>query len=136
MRDLARDYLLAGLGQKEKSMSSALLSAAKETKVKSRDLRDWIAAVDEMGELKRIDGADWDVEIGAITELAHHRGEQGHALLFDNIKGYPRGHRVLANTLSTVKRLATTLCMETHYSRPEFIKAIKRRITHVRRQYL
>ena len=75
----------------------------------SRDLRGWIRDAEALGELKHIDGADWDVEIGAVTELGHHRGEQSHALLFDQIKGYAPGYRVLSNTLNTTKRLAMTL---------------------------
>ena len=66
----------------------------KESKLTSRDLRGWMAAVDQIGELKQLDGADWDVEIGTVTEMGHHRGEQSKALLFDNIKGYPPGYRV------------------------------------------
>ena len=80
--------------------------------MESRDLRSWMAEVENLGELKRIDGADWDVEIGAVTELGHHRGEQSKALLFDNIKGHPKGYRVLSNTLNTLKRLAATLNMQ------------------------
>ena len=97
--------------------------------MESRDLRSWMAEVENLGELKRIDGADWDVEIGAVTELGHHRGEQSKALLFDNIKGHPKGYRVLSNTLNTLKRLAATLNMQTNYTRLEFVKDIKRHIT-------
>src|ERR1700686_5652375 len=99
--------------------------------MQSRDLRGWIKEAEVLGELKKIDGADWDVEIGAVTELGHHRGEQSHALLFDNIKGYPKGYRVLSNTLNTTKRLAITLGMPTNYTRLEFVKNIKDRITNV-----
>src|SRR5260370_29458162 len=95
----------------------------------SRALRGWIGAAEEFGELKKIDGADWDVEIGAVTELGHHRGEQSHALLFDHIKGYPEGYRVLSNTLNTTKRLAMTLHMDTNYTRLQFVKDIKKHIT-------
>jgi len=102
-----------------------------EAKQTSRDLRGWMAEVEKIGELKHIDGADWDVEIGAVTEMGHHRGEQSHALLFDNIKDYPRGYRVLSNTLNTTKRLAITLGMPTNYTRLEFVKNIKDRITNV-----
>lgn len=98
----------------------------------SRDLRGWMQSAEELGELKHIDGADWDVEIGAITELGHHRGEDSSALLFDNIKGYPPGFRVLSNTLNTLKRLAMTLYMDTNYSRIEFVKDIKRHISDVK----
>ena len=99
--------------------------------MQSRDLRGWISAAEALGELKHIEGADWDVELGAITELGHHRGEQSDALLFDRIKGYPDGYRVLSNTLNTTKRLAMTLHMDTNYTRLEFVKDIKRHITEL-----
>ena len=99
--------------------------------METRDLRGWIAEADRIGELKRINGADWNVEIGAITELGHHRGEHSHALLFDNIKGYPKGYRVLSNTMNTVKRIAMTLYMEPRLDRLEFVRDIKRHITNV-----
>ena len=101
-------------------------------KARSRDLRDWIADVDRIGELKAINGADWDVEIGTITEMGHHRGERSHALLFDNIKGYPKGYRVVSNTMNTTKRLALTLHQGTNYTRIEFVKEIKNRITNIK----
>src|SRR5713226_5724985 len=104
----------------------------KESKLTSRDLRGWMAAVDQIGELKQLDGADWDVEIGTVTEMGHHRGEQSKALLFDNIKGYPPGYRVLSNTLNTTKRLAVTLGIPTDYTRLEFVRKIKDRITNVK----
>src|SRR5260370_6074865 len=99
--------------------------------VEGRDLSGWIDQVEKLGELKRIEGADWDVEIGAITEMGHHRGEQSKALLFDNIKDYQRGYRVLSNTLNSVKRIATSLHMDTNYTRLEFVKDIKRHISEV-----
>src|SRR5207244_13323588 len=88
---------------------------------KGRDLRSWIDEVEKLGELARINGADWDVEIGAITELGHHRGEQSKAILFDQIKGYPKDYRILSNTLNTTKRIATTLDMHTKYTPIEFV---------------
>src|SRR5260370_36206040 len=111
--------------------AEAIISKERTTTTKGRDLRSWIDEVEKLGELARINGADWDVEIGAITELGHHRGEKSKAILFDQIKGYPEGYRVLSNTLNTVKRIATTLHMDTNYSRLDFIKDINRHITEV-----
>src|SRR3954467_6625490 len=60
------------------------------------DVREWLKVVDDMGELKRIDGANWDLEIGAIAELVYReRTGAIPALLFDQIKGYPKGFRIL-----------------------------------------
>src|SRR5437868_2603019 len=63
------------------------------------DLREFIAAIDQAGQLKRIDGADWDLEIGAIAEVTASR-PKAPALLFDNIRGYPPGYRVMCNLTS------------------------------------
>lgn len=35
-----------------------------------RDVREWIQKVDEMGELKIVENADWNLEIGALSVLA------------------------------------------------------------------
>lgn len=76
-----------------------------------RDLRGWMTQVEELGELKVVQKADWDVEIGVITEIVMNR--HGPALLFDNITGYPAGYRIVANALGGPKRLAYTLGLPT-----------------------
>ncbi len=36
------------------------------------DLRTFVRRVDEAGELLRVDGADWNLEVGAIADLVDH----------------------------------------------------------------
>ena len=72
------------------------------------DLRDWIKETEKLGELKRVEHADWDLEIGVIVDLYQERMGLP-ALLFDKIKGYPPGYRILANSLTSIKRIALTL---------------------------
>ena len=72
------------------------------------DVRQWLELVESMGELKRIDGADWDLEIGALTEVAG-RGRGASAILFDHIKDYPAGRRVLVGMIESLKRVAGRL---------------------------
>ena len=69
----------------------------KEVVVLFDDLRGFMQRLDEIGQLKKVEGADWDLEIGTITELMAER--LGPALLFDKIKGYAEGYRVLSNTV-------------------------------------
>ena len=72
------------------------------------DLRDWLARVEELGELRVVRGASWEEDIGAVTELMD--AEEGSpAVLFDDIPGYPAGHRVLVNANGTPRRQAVTL---------------------------
>ncbi len=76
------------------------------------DLRDLIALLEERGELMRIDGADWNLEIGTLQELifAEMGREQGApAMLFENIPGSPPGFRALTGVLATTRRLAMVM---------------------------
>ena len=71
------------------------------------DLRDFISAVDEGGELKNVSGAHWDKEIGAVTEVLYREQvDRSPALLFDNVPGYPKGFRCLYGMLGSPMRLA------------------------------
>jgi 3-polyprenyl-4-hydroxybenzoate decarboxylase len=58
---------------------------------KYTDLRDWLEIVDSFGELKKIDGADWNLEMGTLAELLSRETKAGAvpAVLFDNVPGYP-----------------------------------------------
>ena len=56
----------------------------------STDLRAWLGAVERMGELKTVEAADWNVELGAIAEL-NCRLKPTPALMFDNTRDYPAG---------------------------------------------
>ncbi|MPY72456.1 MAG: UbiD family decarboxylase, partial [Alphaproteobacteria bacterium] len=71
------------------------------------DVRDWLNVVESMGELKRIDGADWNLEMGTLAELIYReRSGTIPALLFDRIKGYPEGSRILFGQHCSYRRLA------------------------------
>lgn len=89
---------------------------------KIEDLRSWLKTVEEMGELQRIDGAHWDVEIGTISEINTKRANS-LALLFDKIADYPAGCRVLTGALMTTSRLGLTFGLGTNYSKRELVKA-------------
>ena len=67
-----------------------------------RDLRDFITALERNNELKTVKGADWDLEIGTIDELNYEK--LGPAFLFDRIKDYPEGYRILTNAMDSMRR--------------------------------
>ncbi|MBI2985713.1 MAG: UbiD family decarboxylase [Deltaproteobacteria bacterium] len=96
-----------------------------------RDLRDWIRRAEELGEVKTLKKCDWNLEIGAITELVAHR-EDGPAVLFDEIKDYPKGYRVLSNSLSSRKRLALTLNLPEGEAKMDFVRAWRERYKQIK----
>jgi UbiD family decarboxylase len=73
-----------------------------------RDLREFLALVDKLQALRRIEGADARFEVGAITELAAGMAD-APALLFDSIKGFPRGLRIFTNAVTSPQRAALAL---------------------------
>ncbi len=76
------------------------------------DLRQWIAALDRAGELKRIrTEVDPVLEITEITDRvskSKHGKPGGSALLFDNVKGHP-GSKVLINQFGSEQRMKLAL---------------------------
>lgn len=77
----------------------------------THSVRGWLRAVDELGELKAVDGVDWQESIGRVTEMLHHT-EDSPAVIFDRIPDYEPGNRILVNSLGTRKRLAITLGLD------------------------
>jgi UbiD family decarboxylase len=94
------------------------------------DLRNWLQRVEELGQLKRIEGAHWDLELGGISELMHRRPKPA-ALLFDAIPDYPRGQRVLANMLGTVERLAVTTGTDAGMTPLQYVEDWRRKVDHI-----
>ncbi len=76
-----------------------------------KDLREFIGLVDKLGALRRIEGADPRFEIGGITEVAAGMADCP-ALLFDGIKGFPRGFRIFTNATTNVQRAALALGLD------------------------
>src|SRR6476660_3527491 len=72
------------------------------------DLREWLRHIDAMGDLKHVNGANVEEDIGQATDVLHHT-PGSPAALFDNIPGYPAGFRVLVNSFNTHRRISYTL---------------------------
>jgi 4-hydroxy-3-polyprenylbenzoate decarboxylase len=72
------------------------------------DLREFIAALDTSGHLVRIKReVDWDMEVGAVSRRVFERF--GPAILFEKIKDYAAGYRVLNGPVATWNRVAIAL---------------------------
>jgi 4-hydroxy-3-polyprenylbenzoate decarboxylase len=94
------------------------------------DLREWMQKVDEFGELKTVEGCDWKYEMGAVAEV-YARNPPYAAILFDKIKDYPAGHRVLVGVHhQSLKRQCLTTHLPLDYDRNQFIRAWRQRLNN------
>jgi UbiD family decarboxylase len=88
------------------------------------DLRAWLAEVDGLGELRHVRGADWNLELGALSEL-NVKKDAPPALLFDEIKGYPKGFRVVTCTTSSPARLSSILRLPVQKTHQGLVQALR-----------
>src|SRR5262249_31388430 len=73
------------------------------------DLREFIARAERAGEIVRITGADWKLEMGTLAEIVNHARPEPPAILFEEVPGYPKGMRLLSGATNSSKRLAIAL---------------------------
>jgi UbiD family decarboxylase len=73
-----------------------------------QDLRAWIAEMEAADQLQRVLGAEPEEEIGGIVDV-YQRRIGNKAVLFDDIPGFPRGYRILANILTSIARINLTI---------------------------
>ncbi|MEE8518789.1 MAG: UbiD family decarboxylase, partial [Dehalococcoidia bacterium] len=95
------------------------------------DLREWIERIDEMGELTRVDGVDAHLELGGLVDL-YQWDMENPALLFDKIKGYPEGYRLLANVLTSLRRVCLSLDLPIDLTRKEVVAAWRDRLKEMK----
>src|SRR5437899_10041287 len=88
----------------------AFAETASDTNVHYRGLRDWLDKVQGIGELLHVNGADWNTEMGSITQMLTEKSNgTAPAILFDEVPGYPKGFRTLYGHFSSIRRVALTL---------------------------
>ena len=91
-------------------------------------IREWLKEVEKLGELRTLKGADWDLEIGAIRELVE-KEKNGPAVLFDEIKGYPKGFRLLLNSMGSLNRFALSANVSPADSKPlSMVRSVREKL--------
>ena len=89
--------------------------------------------MDAAGQLKKVNDAHWDKEMGAVTEVLYReKVDQAPALLFDQIPGYPKGMRCLYGMLGSPARLALALGMEARVGedRMSMLNSVRRKMAN------
>ncbi len=91
------------------------------------DLREFIEKAEELGEVEVIDGAHWDVELGALSDLKAETPDSP-LLMFDNIKDYPPGYRVASNPFASSRRTALGLDLPLEASKADQVKTMRSKL--------
>ncbi|MBI2987991.1 MAG: UbiD family decarboxylase [Deltaproteobacteria bacterium] len=95
------------------------------------DLREWLSALEKAGELQRVTTeVDWNLEAGAIVRRVCET--DGPAVLFEKIKDYPAGFRILGAPMAQSRchryaRLAIALDLPPESSVQEITESYLRR---------
>ena len=92
-----------------------------------QDMRTFISRLEELGEVKRLEGVDLNLEVGALTELMGEREDS--ALLFDGFKDYPHGFRVFSNVFRTCRRAAVAMGLPLELKGVDFLHAWRKRVS-------
>ena len=92
-----------------------------------KDLREFIRALQDSGGIKTIEGASCELEIGGVTQIAADSAKCP-ALLFDAIKGFPKGHRVLTNVLANKARERLVFGVAQELSDKEALRSWKEKL--------
>jgi len=97
------------------------------------EIRSFVEEVRKLGMLREIIGADWDLEIGAITDL--NAKTKKFTLLFDEIRGYPKGYRVMTGSLLDARRVALALGLSPNVNDIELVNLLKERLRYASTNY-
>jgi len=92
------------------------------------DVREFLVRIEAAGELLRVPGADWDLEMGTLAEIVSHAKPEPPAILFEDVPGYPRGMRLLSGATNSAKRLAITLGLPVPRNPLEVVRSYRDRM--------
>src|SRR5712691_11864893 len=118
--------------QRRMTMSLSVKEMERTSGTVFDDLREFIDACKEIDEWREIEGADWDQEMGALTEATAETIPEPPMLLFDRIKGYPAGYRAVSLFLASYKRFALALGLPVDKTRLELVRLAARKIKDVK----
>src|SRR5690242_20719643 len=95
-------------GRRMDTVTKQRATSTAQRDISKQDFRAWLAMLEAAGEVTHVSGAEREEEIGGIVDI-YQRTTGAPAVLFDDVPGYPNGYRVIANILTSVRRINMTL---------------------------
>jgi UbiD family decarboxylase len=92
------------------------------------DLRQFIEGAKKITEWREIKRASWDLEISTLIEATAELIPQPPMLLFDEIKDYPAGFRVLGLPYAAYRRVAFAFGLPPEKNKLELVRLASRKI--------
>jgi UbiD family decarboxylase len=92
-----------------------------------QDFRGFIEEAKKISDWRLIEGADWDNEIGALIESTAELDSRP-MLLFDKIKGYPAGFRLVSLAYANYKRTALAFGIPPEKNKLEVVRLLARKM--------
>jgi 4-hydroxy-3-polyprenylbenzoate decarboxylase len=89
-------------------------------------LRSFLGACEELDEVQHITGADWNLEINTLSEAVAEHLREPKMLLFDEVKDYPAGYRVMALPLAGRRRVALALGLDPEKPKMQLLREASR----------
>src|ERR1700693_5500527 len=119
---MANETLIRSFSMQSTLDSRAAARASNEMPLRPKqDLRAWLAMLEAAGELKTISGAERESEIGGIVDI-YQRTPKSPAVMFDDVPGYPSGYRVVANILTSIRRINLTIGLPENSSEMDLVR--------------
>lgn len=87
------------------------------------DMRQWIEQAKKIKELKTIEGADPNIEVGTMVQI--NGRNEGPALLFDKLKGCKAGYRILTNSMANIRTVNMTFGLPVRSTIRETVETLK-----------
>jgi len=75
----------------------------------NHDLRAWMAEVESINQLHRIQGVPWDKDMGGLVEMILERSKHSPALLFEKIPNARQDMQILCSQIDGIERLALAM---------------------------
>ena len=90
-----------------------------------QDLREWLDAAKKLGELVVIEGGEL-ADMGPVSQISSRN--EGTAVLFDNIKGYPPGYRMAMTLVSNIRTFNMSLGLPTDWTIRQTVENLTKKL--------